>query len=66
MSGYYKKEHEIFCIDCGNKRTVRGPNYGQVKRCEVCQYKRKRVYNSEYMRRRRARNRDNKTNVQAQ
>lgn len=60
MASLYKKTHTIFCVDCGRKRKVYGPNHEQVKRCKPCQYDQKRKYNSEYVKKQRRKNREAK------
>lgn len=45
-----KKVHKIYCVLCGKVRFVRTVNWKQVKYCEACAYKRKREYNSAYVR----------------
>lgn len=48
------KTVKIYCVDCGKPRLVPVSNKDQTKRCEKCQYKQKRKYNTAYITRRRA------------
>ena len=43
----------IFCVVCGESRSVDARNYHQVKRCQTHQYEFARAYNSEYIREKR-------------
>ena len=44
----------IFCKACGAKRTVTCSNYARVTLCIKCYDKKRRQYNSDYVKRRRA------------
>lgn len=45
--------HKIICQRCGKGRWVKSQNWKQVKLCKLCAYEKRRVYNTDYIRKQR-------------
>ena len=58
------KIHIIYCIDCGRRREVQSQNWKQVKRCERCQYLLHRSYNSQHIKEKREKAKENTRIIQ--